>query len=550
LNGAGIDGADLATLQAKSDMQSLKIDVLEAQLDLLSAMNKGCQEHINDIQNFGESMKYSDCRWGHIPKLQNEMKKLDWQAYQKEIKDLKRVVQSAMKRSEESEAQVKEMSQEMMMRFINVLLEKVKELGGESLANSLTQQVFGSLIGAAGVESFHPSGVEFFELIPTIDLALKKSGLPPASNTVDQGAFDYLRRILSLKSYFPDALDDYPWSGDKWVSVTSSDLIACKTESRTAVAEANQARKELEDQFEYVKKSYVRSEHFRGLYDSHILSCKKSIDKGHAADKRVGEWADKIVELFPSNDDLHSGWTMLPEMEKLDRLTRTIKGVIRDREEAIRKTEPLFKKLAQKEKALIEKDTLIANAREAQDQRVEDKNKQVNEMTLKLDRKEAERRSAIADVDKVKNEWQKKLQRAYDKTAALEKQLRVKDEELNTTKLDYEATQAQLSEKQMHLEKVKEAGRAEVKKSKELQRERDEARSQMLSLKSNEEIVKDRIAKAVNAAVKKVEDEKNARIADLEDLLAKRDQARLADEETIRELSRVKEDHMKCKTGV
>jgi hypothetical protein len=265
------------------------------------------------------------------------------------------------------------------------------------------------------------------------------------------------------------------------------------------------------------------------------------------ADKRLGEWADRMLDLIPSNDDLRNGWTMLPDKEKWDRLTKAVKQVIRDRDEAIRKNEPLSKKLAQKDKTLLEKDTLIANANEAQDQIIEEKNKQLNEMSLRLDRKEAERQSAIAEADKIRNEWQKKLQRRDDKNGTLEKHLKAMEDQLKTTKLDLEATLNEILDTKSTLEKVKMAGREVVKKNANLQRERDEARSQMLSLKSNEEIVKDRISKAISAALKKAEEEKDARIAELEGLLATREQARLADEETIRELSRIKEIHMKCK---
>jgi len=550
LTKAGINANDIANLQLKSNMQSHKIDLLEAQLELLSAMNTGLQEHIYDIETFAAGLRDSDCRWGKIPRLQTDVKKFDWEAWEKEIKDSKRAVQLSRKKSEESENQVKEKSQEMMVRFIDVLLKKVTELGGLSLRNSLIHDVFGSLIGAVGANSsatYLPQGLSYFEFLPEVNSALETSDLPQQEN-IDSAEMYILRNILSLKSYFPDGYTQCTLRDDDWVSLPFSDYIAIRQESRSAAEEASRASEMLQDQFEFLKKSYAQSENFRGLYDSHLLSCKKAINKGHAADKRVGEWADKMVELFDSNDDLHNNWLTLPDKEKLNRLTRAIKRVIRDRDDSMRKNEPLFQKIAQKEKALLEKDTLIAHARDAQDQRVEDKNKQLNEMTLKLEKKEAERQSAIADVDKVKNEWQKKLQRAFNKSTALEKQLKDKDNELKTTKLDLGATMNQLSETRELLEKVKKLGREardEVEKGKELKRERDEALVLVLSLRSNEEVVKDRIAKAV----KKAEDEKNAQIAELEDLIATRDQALLADEETIRDLSRIKEDHMKCKTG-
>ncbi len=80
--------------------------------------------------------------------------------------------------------------------------------------------------------------------------------------------------------------------------------------------------------------------------------------------KDFRERADAILELFPPFDVT---WKMSSDKEKLNRIT-----VVRQRDEALRKNQPLHKTIKHKDQALLEKDAYFQRLQESNSKRIQE----------------------------------------------------------------------------------------------------------------------------------------------------------------------------------
>jgi len=144
------------------------------------------------------------------------------------------------------------------------------------------------------------------------------------------------------------------------------------------------------------------------LYEYQLVECKKSVAaKANINAKDSREWAEAILELFPSFDIT---WKMLLDKDKLNEIMTEAKAIlkehnenIRKRDDAVRKNEPLHRKLAQKDIDLIEKDALYQRAQDLHDKRIQELNEKLTGIELTLDSKNAEISRSNEYVDKVKD---------------------------------------------------------------------------------------------------------------------------------------------------
>jgi hypothetical protein len=141
------------------------------------------------------------------------------------------------------------------------------------------------------------------------------------------------------------------------------------------------------------------------------------------------------------------------------------------------------------------------------------------------------------NIDKVREEWGRKLRRSQDKCTELEKKVRTLHEELDITKPDMNA----LRENPINSEVAKyvEAGKLMKSKYDVFKKEKKEMNSLIQVLRRNVKIEEDRINSAVVAAkaTKDIEIAAiEARNTKLEMLLYEAQMEKSANEETIREL--------------
>jgi hypothetical protein len=205
------------------------------------------------------------------------------------------------------------------------------------------------------------------------------------------------------------------------------------------------------------------------------------------------EWIDEIVLKF--SDDKNQSLK-----SKLAVIIGGINITIKERDAAIRKNEPLSKKLLQKDKTLDEKAIEFTRTVEGHRAHEDDLKQKISRLESTIAEKDAEIHKNGKLVDKVKEDWQKKLQRGFDKISVLEKKAKELQDVHDINKLDLEVTQNQLETARTNADAYRKKLEEQTSQLKQMTLERDENRSAMLSLRTNERVENDKIQKAVRDA--------------------------------------------------
>ncbi|CZR55919.1 uncharacterized protein PAC_05807 [Phialocephala subalpina] len=177
-------------------------------------------------------------------------------------------------------------------------------------------------------------------------------------------------------------------------------------------------------------------------------------------------------------------------------------------------------------------------AKESQNARVTELEAKLKTMELKLDAQGTKTRLAREDVGTVKGEWAKKLQRVYNKNSDLEKQLS-EERTINKNLMSIAESPGSSRNDASDVETLRTTLKKQFKKFKSQAEEKykkledahKECESRIRSLRSNEDIVQERIQKALAATVSKVTQEKDVCIAELKTQNESLDQGRQADAE-------------------
>lgn len=106
-----------------------------------------------------------------------------------------------------------------------------------------------------------------------------------------------------------------------------------------------------------------------------------------------------------------------------------------ERDDALRKNEPLFTSIVQKDKVIDEKTREVARALESRGSHEEALSLNIKKLQSMLEVKGSEVEKARKEADKVKEEWNKKIQRGHDKIRHLEQKLTAKTAEFDTMKV-------------------------------------------------------------------------------------------------------------------
>jgi chromosome segregation ATPase len=136
-----------------------------------------------------------------------------------------------------------------------------------------------------------------------------------------------------------------------------------------------------------------------------------------------------------------------------------------------------------------------------------------------------EKAAAIKETDT----WSKRVQKGHDKVAQLTR-------DIQKITSDCDDFRSQNDRLLTEISQIKQDTEAKNSEFATMKKERDESIAKARSLRSNEQMVKDQIKKAVREA----EDAKEEEITRLLAQVARLEQGKKADEENIRELSRLR----------
>jgi hypothetical protein len=218
-----------------------------------------------------------------------------------------------------------------------------------------------------------------------------------------------------------------------------------------------------------------------------------------------------------------------------------VNATTKDRIDALHKNEPLIKKLIQKEKAMDERAMEFSRALVENRAHEESLKQKIARLEESVVEKDADVQKAQKEINKVKDECQKKLQRGFDRLTLLEKKLKSTEEAHAILKLDHEETQMQFENIRADADTYRKQLEDQSTQLKDMRQERDQNRSLLLSLRTNERVENDKIKKAVRDA----EAPKDAEIVQLKKIIEMLNHDRVVDEKNIRELSRWKHENAK-----
>lgn len=222
------------------------------------------------------------------------------------------------------------------------------------------------------------------------------------------------------------------------------------------------------------------------------------------------------------------------QMEKHDALKKR-EDALKKQDEAGRKNDALNKKIIQKDRVLLEKDSVHMVAQENSDRRIQELQDQLRALSLTVDIKNNAIHKERQETEKVKGDWQKKLQKSFDKNSKLDKQLQAEKSAHQVTKLDSSAIQTELDQERAKTGQYKANWKENSTRFKDMKTQNDEFRAQALSLRSNDLAEKARTNAAVRVAVQIAEDAKDKEIA----------QFRKMYQDTSRELAELRDSREK-----
>lgn len=164
----------------------------------------------------------------------------------------------------------------------------------------------------------------------------------------------------------------------------------------------------------------AQAEKFQDLYDLHMFKCrkassrerKKAAERENATINRCSEAANKINAIMPSKSQGEMPWSMLSMDGKLDRILKTVQSANKSSDQAsaqvIKGDNELRRQIANRDKSLMEKDTLIEKMRSSDNQALQDMQAKINRMTLDLEKKDEELANSNAEV-KTQEQIQRKI---------------------------------------------------------------------------------------------------------------------------------------------
>ncbi|RDW91478.1 hypothetical protein BP5796_02643 [Coleophoma crateriformis] len=211
-------------------------------------------------------------------------------------------------------------------------------------------------------------------------------------------------------------------------------------------------------------------------------------------------------------------------------LAKAVKTTIRATETEEKRRKTLEEKNASKDRKLEAKEKDLLCMRDQRSVREENLAKTIQKLELELSTTRTKAEESRKEVENDKTKWSKKLQRGYDKVAALEKErseLLAKNETLKPDNDAFALALKKLEAKVIESENM----RAAAKETSNLKNENEGLKASLQSLRTTQQMENDRIQNAVRAAISPKEAEIKKLTGD-----------RQSDEATIQELSRVKQD--------
>ncbi|RDW60794.1 hypothetical protein BP6252_12177 [Coleophoma cylindrospora] len=264
--------------------------------------------------------------------------------------------------------------------------------------------------------------------------------------------------------------------------------------------------------------------------------------KNEALEQELSEQDEVIDGLATSMDELlalcpevaeslpMTSWNKRDVLRESSLLAKAVKTIIRAKETEEKRRKTLEEKNASKDRKLEAKEKDLLWMRDERSVREENLAKTIQKLELELGTARIKAEESRKEVENVKTKWSKKLQRGYDKVAALEKEhseLLAKNE---TFKLDNDAFALEL--KKLEVKVIEsENMRAAARETSNLKKENEGLKVSLRSLRTTQQMENDRIQSAIRAAVSSKEAE-----------IKKLTRDRQSDEATIQELSRAKQD--------
>ncbi|KAH7327242.1 hypothetical protein BKA65DRAFT_510216, partial [Rhexocercosporidium sp. MPI-PUGE-AT-0058] len=208
--------------------------------------------------------------------------------------------------------------------------------------------------------------------------------------------------------------------------------------------------------------------------------------------------------MMPCKPKGEKPWPMLTIDRKLQSILKAMQSSNKTSVQACiqvsKADDELRKQIASKDKALLEQEILLEKSRSSDSQKLQDMQAKINSLSLALEKKDEEIAHINAEANKVKKKYEAGFEIGNQRIAELKTQIATRKKECKNLQLDVDDSRSRMEKAEKALAEYELVVAAQESKYTTMKTEFDSSQSKMLSLRSNESHILDRIQKAVGVA--------------------------------------------------